>query len=115
MGVGGEFSFNVACVNANRSRVLIVYFPFCGFYCFSLFSGVCSKYFPGKISRARLNGTFDIAYNDGDRETGVARDLIRVVDGGGKEEERPRGRSSGRGGDELEEGMRVEARHGGGR
>ena len=35
------------------------------------------KFYPGIISRARLNGTFDIAYDDGDKEVGVSRDLIR--------------------------------------
>ena len=70
-----------------------------------------SKYYPGKISRARLNGTFDIAYDDGDRETGVARDLIRPLGG-----DSGRGHSAGRGeSDKLVEGAKVEARHGGGR
>ena len=35
-------------------------------------------YYPGKISRVRLNGTYDIKYDDGDQETGVARDLIKA-------------------------------------
>jgi hypothetical protein len=37
-----------------------------------------SRYYPGKISRVRLNGTYDIHYDDGERETGVERDLIRL-------------------------------------
>uniref|UniRef100_A0A7S2LLK1 Tudor domain-containing protein n=1 Tax=Leptocylindrus danicus TaxID=163516 RepID=A0A7S2LLK1_9STRA len=38
-----------------------------------------SKYYPGKVSRARLNGTFDIAYDDGEQELGVARSLIQAI------------------------------------
>jgi Ca2+-binding EF-hand superfamily protein len=41
------------------------------------------KYYPGKISRARLNGTYDIAYDDGERESGVEGEMIRSRDGGG--------------------------------
>ncbi|CAK4732021.1 unnamed protein product, partial [Aphanomyces euteiches] len=36
-----------------------------------------SKFYPGVISRCRLNGTYDIDYDDGEKETGVAADLIR--------------------------------------
>ena len=36
------------------------------------------KYFPGVIIRERLNGTFDIDYDDGEKELGVNRKLIRV-------------------------------------
>jgi hypothetical protein len=36
------------------------------------------KYFSGKISRVRLNGTYDIAYDDGESEQSVPKDLIRV-------------------------------------
>ena len=36
------------------------------------------KYYPGKIAaRAGDNGTYDIAYDDGEEESGVARNLIR--------------------------------------
>ncbi|RYH28864.1 hypothetical protein EON65_10595, partial [archaeon] len=38
------------------------------------------KYFPGKISKARLDGTFDILYDDGDSETRVREDWIRLQD-----------------------------------
>ena len=41
-----------------------------------------SKWYKGKIMRARLNGTYDIEYEDGDREDSVAEDLIRQVEGG---------------------------------
>ena len=39
-----------------------------------------SKYYPGKISRVRLNGTYDIDYDDGEKEASVTRDLIRVLE-----------------------------------
>lgn len=42
------------------------------------------KYYPGKISRVRLDGTFDVEYDDGERETHIVKHLIRVrTDGGG--------------------------------
>ena len=41
------------------------------------------KYYPGKISRCRLNGTYDINYDDGERESGVEAEMIRSRDGGG--------------------------------
>jgi hypothetical protein len=37
------------------------------------------KYFPGKISRDREDGTYDIHYDDGEKEICVAEDLIREV------------------------------------
>ena len=40
------------------------------------------KYYPGKISRVRLNGTYDIAYDDGEVEMGVTADMIKVVSKG---------------------------------
>ena len=36
------------------------------------------KYFSGVISRVRVNGTFDVDYDDGEKETGVSRDLIKA-------------------------------------
>merc|ERR1719281_1356292 len=41
------------------------------------------KYYPGKISRDRGDGTYDIAYDDGEREMRVEAKLIRSKDGGG--------------------------------
>ena len=35
------------------------------------------KYYPGKIARRGDNGTYGIAYDDGEEESGVARSLIR--------------------------------------
>ena len=55
------------------------------------------KFYPGKISRDRGDDTYDIAYDDGERETRVAKRLIRSTGGGGG------------GSDRLEEGDKVEA------
>ncbi|KAL7993230.1 hypothetical protein Plhal703r1_c75g0172521 [Plasmopara halstedii] len=38
-----------------------------------------SRFYSGVISRCRLNGTYDIDYDDGEKETGVAFELIRPV------------------------------------
>ena len=38
-----------------------------------------SKYYKGKVARARLNGTYDINYDDGEKELGVARELINNI------------------------------------
>jgi hypothetical protein len=38
------------------------------------------KWFKGKISRVRLNGTFDVNFDDGDRETGVEKENIRAAE-----------------------------------
>ena len=77
-------------------------------------SGLDRKYFPGEITRARLNGTYDIRYDDGDRETGVKAELIRSVGGDGRD---GGGRDGGGGGgdEKFREGDKIEARHGGGR
>jgi hypothetical protein len=37
-----------------------------------------SKFYPGKIIRSRFDGLFDILYDDGERELGVSKDLIRL-------------------------------------
>ena len=36
------------------------------------------KWYAGKISRDRLDGTFDVDYDDGEKETRVDKDLIRL-------------------------------------
>jgi hypothetical protein len=73
-----------------------------------------SRYYKGKIARKRLNGTFDILYDDGEKEMGVDKDLIKSLGGG-----RRRGRDDDSdtdmgGGCNLEEGAKVEARYRGG-
>jgi len=37
-------------------------------------------WYSGKISRVRANGTYDVAYDDGERELGMAEGLIRTQD-----------------------------------
>ena len=32
------------------------------------------RWYPGKIARERMNGTYDVEYDDGDREQDVERD-----------------------------------------
>jgi len=61
------------------------------------------RYFPGKISIDRGDGTYDISYDDGERETRVRAELIRPL-GGGLDAVRSPSRSA-----RLEEGMKVEA------
>jgi hypothetical protein len=46
-----------------------------------------SKFYPGVISRARLNGTYDIDYDDGEKETSVAAELIRSLSKAGIKED----------------------------
>jgi hypothetical protein len=58
-----------------------------------------SRYYKGKITRERLNGTFDILYDDGEKEMGVSEEMVRAVGG-----------SSG-GGDGFTEGDKIEARY----
>ena len=42
------------------------------------------KYYPGVISRVRLGGSaYDIKYDDGEREMGVTREKIRVLEASG--------------------------------
>ena len=73
------------------------------------------KYFPGTISRKRLDGTFDIDYDDGEKETGVSRELIKLVGGGrGSPSKAKGGRKDDTDtdeGGELEVGSKVEARY----
>jgi uncharacterized protein (DUF427 family) len=38
------------------------------------------RYFPGTISRVRVNGSYDIDYDDGEQETRVAAEYIRASD-----------------------------------
>merc|ERR1711871_1848165 len=78
-----------------------------------------TKYYPGKILRARISGKYDIAYDDGEREMQVSRDMIRVLDEergsddirqgdiAGKDGARE-GSSDARSGAKLSEGDKVE-------
>merc|ERR1719230_2458315 len=42
-----------------------------------------SRYYPGTIARAHLDGTYDIDYDDGEKEMGVERALINVLEPAG--------------------------------
>jgi hypothetical protein len=65
-----------------------------------------ARYYPGVIRRENRDGTYDIDYDDGEKETYVAAELIRPL------EAAPRSpRSGGGGGSALREGMKVEARY----
>ncbi|KAJ1458565.1 hypothetical protein M885DRAFT_90783 [Pelagophyceae sp. CCMP2097] len=60
-----------------------------------------SKFYPGRISRDRGDGTFDIDYDDGEKETRVAEELITAAGGGGGREVASN----------LRRGEKVEARY----
>jgi len=65
-----------------------------------------SKYYPGRISRDRGDGSYDIDYDDGEKETRVSEELIRSMEsGGGGRDSSPSRRSR------LEEGMKVKANY----
>src|SRR3546814_15414824 len=38
------------------------------------------RYYPGVIARTHADGTYDIDYDDGEKETGVRGELVRVVE-----------------------------------
>ncbi|KAJ8558880.1 hypothetical protein ON010_g8569 [Phytophthora cinnamomi] len=52
-----------------------------------------ARFFPGKITRERMDGTFDIKYEDGDVEERVEVDFIQRIDDGNdmdKDEDKPK-------------------------
>ena len=63
------------------------------------------RYYPGKITRDRRDGSYDIDYDDGEKETRVDEKLIRLIGGGSASGESKSSSSGGR----LEEGDKVEA------
>jgi Ca2+-binding EF-hand superfamily protein len=71
------------------------------------------RWYPGVISRVRLNGTFDVDYDDGEKEQGVAKDLIRTLGGTSrKSPERRRDADMSDAEDtSLRVGTKVEARY----
>ncbi|GMI02110.1 hypothetical protein TrST_g14237, partial [Triparma strigata] len=79
-----------------------------------------SKYYPGKISRDNRDGTYDIDYDDGEKERGVAKRLINKISGGGGLKHSPRGTSPRGGANDSEDETsfsredKVEARYRGG-
>jgi hypothetical protein len=63
------------------------------------------KWYPGKISRVRLNGTFDINYDDGEKEIGMTRANVRAVASRGLSPRADRERNR------IEEGSKVEGNY----
>ncbi|GLD98134.1 hypothetical protein PINS_up006831 [Pythium insidiosum] len=73
-----------------------------------------SKFYPGVISRCRLNGTYDIDYDDGEKETGVAAELIRLRGGSSspsKKKSEETSEDDARGGKKFREGEKVEVQY----
>ncbi|GMI07481.1 hypothetical protein TrLO_g8222, partial [Triparma laevis f. longispina] len=68
-----------------------------------------SKYYPGKIYRDNRDGTYDINYDDGEKEKGVKASLIKALSAGS-----PRSPRSQVADEELQRGDVVEARYRGG-
>ena len=68
------------------------------------------KWCPGKIKRARLDGSYDVDYNDGEMETGVGADMVRGLDGGGSNRLSSSSHSPNRK-PRIEEGSKVEANY----
>ena len=51
-------------------------------------SGGRSKFYPGKISRDRRDGTYDISYDDGEHETRVKEEFIKSLDSDSEDDRR---------------------------
>ena len=65
-----------------------------------------SRYYRGRISRDRGDGSYDIDYDDGEQETRVAEELIKLVEScGGGRDSSPSRRTR------LEEGMKIKANY----
>jgi hypothetical protein len=61
------------------------------------------KFYPGKIAKERSDGTYDVDFDDGESETRVPADRIRLRSGNSRHDSPVRSKGK------LEEGMRVEA------
>ena len=83
--------------------------PFDSLYLFH--SGGRSKYYPGRIERDRGDGTYDVFYDDGEKETRVLEEYIKAEDGGSSDEERKRDDGSDRGRGRMRVGDKIEARY----
>ena len=74
-----------------------------------------SKYYPGRIARVREDGTYDIDYDDGEKETRVREDLIRSLEKRSSSPSRRDGKKDEASDSErdgaIEVGTRVEARY----
>ena len=74
-------------------------------------SGGRSKYYPGRIERDRGDGTYDVFYDDGEKETRVLEAYIKAEDAGSSDEERKRDDGSDRGRGRMRVGDRIEAKY----
>ena len=74
-------------------------------------SGGRSKFYPGRIERDRGDGTYDVFYDDGEKETRVLEEYIKAEDGGSSDEERKRDDGSDRGRGRMRVGDKIEARY----
>merc|ERR1712100_602174 len=77
-----------------------------------------SKWYKGKISTVNRDGTYDVLYEDGDKERKVKKSLIRRLGGGKKKSsKKPWESDADNGSDDddgdFERGDKVEARYGG--
>jgi hypothetical protein len=67
------------------------------------------RWYPGRISRVNLDGSYNVDYDDGEKELRVAAEFVRVADGrgsGGTDQRRPALESA-----DLNEGTKVEANY----
>ena len=84
----GRLSGTKKSINANdnkKQNVLITKELKLGCFIEARYRGK-NKYYPGKITRCRFDGSFDILYDDGERELGVAKELIKAKGGNSREE-----------------------------
>merc|ERR1711998_181494 len=65
-----------------------------------------SRWFKGKIDKKNRDGTYDIRYEDGDKERRVKAELIRPL-GGKKKKKRPDDSEDEGGDGEYEEGDKI--------
>ncbi|CAN0497871.1 unnamed protein product, partial [Discosporangium mesarthrocarpum] len=62
------------------------------------------RFYKGRVGRVNLDGSYNIDYDDGEKERGVPADMVRGLSSGGRDD-------GGRGGSRLREGDKVEARY----
>ncbi|KAG5192664.1 hypothetical protein JKP88DRAFT_173091 [Tribonema minus] len=70
-----------------------------------------ARFFPGKIRRVNRDGTYDVDYDDGEKELSVAADLIRSLEVDGRRPDSGGARGGGASAAALREGDKVEARY----
>ena len=97
-----RFKLDIVWAPVWKSHLIVFYL---------LHSGGRSKYYPGRIERDRGDGTYDVFYNDGEKETRVLEEYIKAEDGGSSDEERKRDDGSDRGRGRMRVGDKIEARY----